>query len=129
MIGLTGPIGAGKTTVANVLAGRGCAVISADELAHEVFEEPGTKEFLNKNFGPAVINGCGRVDRQALADRVFGDREKIRLLEGIIHPEVIRRQEALIARFQAEPEVKAIVLDVPLLIESGLKHPAIGLYL
>lgn len=122
IIGLTGPIAAGKTTVAGVLARLGCAVIRADELAHQVLEEPATKEFLKRTFGPPAVASTGRVDRGWLAAQVFESREKIRLLESVIHPEVFRRQEDQIACFQADPRITAIVLDVPLLIESGLKH-------
>jgi dephospho-CoA kinase len=122
VIGLTGPIGAGKTTVANLLGEFGCAVIHADELAHRILEEDGTKSFLIASFGPGVIGADGRVDRAHVAAAVFGDREKIRRLEEYIHPEVIRRQEALVARLQEDPAVRVIVLDVPLLIESGLKR-------
>jgi dephospho-CoA kinase len=119
IIGLTGAIGAGKTEVARILADLGCAVIQADVLAHQVLEEEAGKEFLRKNFGAEVLRPDGSVDRPKIADLVFADRAKIRLLEDFIHPEVKRRQEALIGRFQAESGVKAV--DVPLLIESGLK--------
>ena len=121
MIGLTGSIGAGKSLVAGMFAERGCAVIHADELAHQVLEEEGGQRIFEKNFGPEVFGADGRVDRRKLADRVFDDPAKIRLLEGFVHPEVIRRQNEQIAHFQADPGVRAIVLEVPLLIESGLK--------
>jgi dephospho-CoA kinase len=122
IIGLTGSIGAGKTEVARILVDLGCAVIHADALAHQILEEEPTKDFLRKNFGPQVIRPDGQADRQKIADLVFTDRAKIRLLEDFIHPEVKQRQEALIAKFMADSGVKAVVLDVPLLIESGLKH-------
>ncbi len=122
VIGLTGPIGAGKTLAADILEGIGCAVIHADELAHQILQEEATRAYLEKHFGSEVIDEQGRVNRPKIADIVFADPVKIKILEGFIHPEVMRRQDVLIARYREDPKVKAIVLDVPLLIESGLKH-------
>jgi dephospho-CoA kinase len=122
IIGLTGTIGAGKTEVGKILADLGCAVISADALAHQILEEAPAKEFITNNFGPGVLDADGRVNRKKIGELVFSDAAKLRLLEGFIHPEVKRRQAVLIDGFQADSEKKAIVLDVPLLIESGLKH-------
>jgi len=122
IIGLTGSIGAGKTLASDMLAQLGCAVIYADKLAHQILQEQATKDFLVNTFGADVLDDQGRPDRKKIADIVFADSAKIKLLEGFIHPKVMQRQEELIARYQNDPAVKAIVLDVPLLIESGLKH-------
>ncbi|MFA5865917.1 MAG: dephospho-CoA kinase [Phycisphaerae bacterium] len=122
VIGLTGSIGAGKTLVAGILSELGCSVIHADELAHQILQEEAAKDFLRKNFGSEVFDSQGQADRRKIADIVFADSEKIRRLEGFIHPEVLSRQDRLIERFRADARVRAIVLEVPLLIESGLKH-------
>ena len=122
VIGLTGPIGAGKTLVAKILLEFECAVIDADALVHEILQEKTAKDFLRDNFGDKVFDASGRLDRKKMADIVFADPDKIRKLEAFIHPLVIQRQQLLIDKYRQEPAVRAIVLDIPLLIESGLKH-------
>jgi len=120
VIGLTGTIGSGKTTVAGMLNDLGCAVIHADSLAHRVLEEDAGKEYLLTQFGSGVLDESGKVDRKRVADIVFSDPAKIRVLESFVHPEVIRRQAALVENLRADPSVRALVLEVPLLVESGL---------
>jgi len=119
-VGLTGNIGAGKSTVARLLAKRGAAVIDADELASEVLAQPDTVRAIREAFGPDVVDD-GRVDRAALARRVFADAAARRRLEAIVHPRVAElqaaRAEVLSERRPAPP---MIVHDVPLLFEAGL---------
>lgn len=125
LIGLTGVLASGKSTVAEVLAERGAHVIDADELARKVVE-PGTPglEEIRKVFGDSVIGVDGRLDRKALAGLVFEDDAKRRELEGIVHPRV---GEAMAERIEAIREEEGrgedepvIVLNVPLLLEAGL---------
>lgn len=117
-VGLTGGIGAGKSTVANRLAEHGALIIDADKLAREVVE-PGTDGLaaIVETFGTDVLTGDGALDRAALAAKAFADDESRRLLNGIVHPRVGARTAELMA--QAAPDA-IVVHDVPLLVENGL---------
>jgi dephospho-CoA kinase len=118
MVGLTGGIGSGKSAVARRLAELGALVIDADELAREVVA-PGTDGLAEvvAAFGPDVLAPDATLDRAALASVVFGDDEKRRRLEAIIHPRVRERSTRMIA---AAPPDAVVVNDVPLLVESGM---------
>lgn len=121
VIGLTGQIAAGKTLVSQFLSDLGCGVIHADVLAHEVLNSAAMADFLRTTFGESVFTVEGRVDRRKIGEIVFADAEKKRRLEGYIHPRVIARQDELIAEYRQDPAYKAVVIEVPLLFESGLK--------
>jgi dephospho-CoA kinase len=118
LVGLTGGIGSGKSTVASMLAARGAVVIDADVLAREAVA-PGTPGFerVVEVFGPGVVTPAGVLDRPRIAGIVFHDEEKRRSLEAIVHPEVARRvAEAVRAHVDTD---HVVVLDSPLLIETG----------
>lgn len=117
-VGLTGGIGAGKSSVASVLVRRGAVLIDADRLAREVVA-PGTDGLaaIVATFGAEVVGPDGSLDRAAMAARVFGDDAARKRLEGIIHPLVRGRTGELMA---AAPAHAVLVNDVPLLVESGL---------
>lgn len=118
VIGLTGGIGAGKSTVSAGLARRGAVVIDADAITREL-QEPGTEVFVAMvdRFGPGIVGADGRLDRPAVADIVFHDPEALADLNAIVHPavglEIARRLE------EAAEGDGIVVLDVPLLVESG----------
>ena len=116
-VGLTGGIGAGKSTVSRLLAARGAMVIDADRLAREVVE-PGTDGYaaLLDEFGPTVLSADGSVHRAALAELVFADEAARRRLETIIHPRVRARAKELEA--QADPQA-VVVHEIPLLVETS----------
>lgn len=118
MVGLTGGIGSGKSTVAARLAELGAVVIDSDRLAREVVR-PGTPGLAQvvAAFGAEVLGPDGALDRAALGRIVFGDDTKRRILEGIIHPLVRARSGEIVAA--AAPDA-VIVNDVPLLVEAGL---------
>ena len=119
-VGLTGSMGAGKSTVAAALARRGAAVIDADALARQATEEPAVLARIARELGAELVV-AGRLDRTATARRVFADAAARRALEAIVHPWVrsaaAAQEAALLARPQPPPMV---VHDVPLLFESGL---------
>ncbi len=116
VLGLTGPIGGGKSTVAALLAERGAAVIDCDRLARQV-TEPGRPALADiaKRFGSAMIAADGTLDRAALARVVFRDPDELAALERIVHPRVTELvEEALTASPAAVKVVEAIKL-----IEAG----------
>lgn len=118
LIGLTGGIGSGKSTVSALLAERGAVVIDADAITREL-QQPGTPvlDAMVARFGPGILAGDGTLDRQAVADIVFTDAEALADLGAIVHPAV----GAEIARRLGEEAGTdhLVVLDVPLLVESG----------
>jgi dephospho-CoA kinase len=119
LVGLTGGIGAGKSTVARMLADRGAVVIDADELARRAIA-PGTDGFARvvESFGGDVIGPDGDLDRGRIAGIVFADDDRRRALEAIVHPEVVR---LFAEEIQAYRDSDAIVVySVPLLAETGV---------
>jgi dephospho-CoA kinase len=119
LVGLTGGIGSGKSTVSAMLAERGAEIIDADHIAREVVM-PGTAAWckIRDHFGPGVLFSDGSIDRQALADIVFGDPGKLALLNEITHPAIFQR---MADRLEAARDRDVIVvLDAALLIETGL---------
>jgi dephospho-CoA kinase len=115
MVGLTGGIGSGKSTVAAMLAERGCVVIDADQIAREVVEHPDVLGALAEAFGPEVIAADGTLDRAALAERAFVTDELRKQLEAITHPPI---GEEFLRRVGEAPPDGIVVHDVPLLVES-----------
>ena len=117
-IGLTGSIGSGKSTVATLLVERGAVLLDADAIVREI-QEPGTPVFaaMVGRWGDGIVTDDGTLDRQAVADRGFGDPDELAALNAIVHPvvadEMTRRREAL-----AGTDV-TVILDIPLLVESG----------
>lgn len=121
LVGLTGGVATGKSTVAKMFGRCGAVVIDADALAHQVVEpgEPAWRAIV-KTFGKAVLNPDRTINRQALGAIVFRNRSKLRRLEQIIHPRVAREQ-ARLTRQAARNDPKAVVIyDVPLLYEAGI---------
>jgi len=117
IIGLTGGIGSGKSTVSGYLRKQGHVVIDADQIAREIVE-PGSAilEKLASSFGQEIIRGDGSLDRKALADIAFRHKEKHRLMENIMHGEIHRVMEE---RIDAASAV-TVFLDIPLLFEAGV---------
>lgn len=117
-VGLTGGIGAGKSTVARRLAQRGAVVVDADRIAREVVE-PGSDGLaaVVAAFGPGVLAPDGALDRPALGRVVFADDEARARLNGILHPRIALRTHELMA---AAPADAVVVHDVPLLVENRM---------
>ncbi|MCU1371983.1 MAG: coaE [Ilumatobacteraceae bacterium] len=118
LIGLTGGIGSGKSTVSARLAEHGAVVIDADAIVHEL-QRPGEPVLaaMVERFGPAILKSDGTLRRQAVADIVFNDAAALRDLGAIVHPAVALEIERRIAE-QVDGD-RVVVLDVPLLVESG----------
>jgi dephospho-CoA kinase len=119
VIGILGGIGSGKSTAAMEFARLGCKVINADRIAHELLEKPEVYKKVIELFGREVVDLAGKIDRKKLADIVFGNAELLASLNKLIHPLVLTRTQELIEEYERQPEVKAIILDVPLLAEVG----------
>ncbi len=119
IVGVTGQLATGKSTVAAILADLGAGVINADLLAHRALR-PGEHCFKKvvRIFGPELVMH-GQIDRKKLADIVFNNPPELKKLEAIIHPVVIRetRKQILLLKKAGKP---VIVLDVPLLFETGM---------
>ena len=121
LIGLTGSVATGKSTVAKMFKKCGAIVIDADELAREVVQpgKPAWREIV-RTFGRRILNLDRTIDRHALGAIVFHDKKKLRHLERIIHPRVAREQIRL-TKQAAKNDPKAVVIyDVPLLFEAGI---------
>ncbi len=118
-MGLTGGIGAGKSTAGKLLAERGALVIDADDLARAALDpgSPGADQ-VRREFGPEAVSADGTVDREWLGRRVFDDPDARRRLEAIVHPEVGRLFREASDRYRGTDRV--VVYDVPLLVETGL---------
>jgi len=117
IIGILGGIASGKSTVAAEFAKLGCEVINADKIAHELLENEAVKRQIVAAFGPSILDQKGRIDRKKLADIVFADTHKLSSLNLIVHPLVLERAEQQIDKCSRQNQVRAIVLDVPLLAE------------
>lgn len=118
LIGLTGGIGSGKSTVSALLAERGAVIVDADAITREL-QQAGTPVFraMVERFGAGIVGADGELDRQAVADIVFNDPEALADLGRIVHPEV---GAEIARRMEAEAATDhVVVLDVPLLVESG----------
>ena len=119
LVGLTGGIGSGKSTVARLLERRGAAVIDADQLAREAVAKgtPGFERVVEV-FGTDVLTSEGDLDRSALAARIFSDPVQKAALEAIVHPEVARRFGDQVDAFRDTDRI--VVYVTPLLVELGL---------
>ena len=119
IIGILGGVGSGKSTAAAEFAKLGCKVVDADKIAHDLLEEKAAREKIVGLFGQIILDSAGKIDHRKLADVVFADADKLSSLNKIIHPLVLGRAEELIRQYNRQNEVKAIVLDMPLLVEVG----------
>jgi len=121
VVGLTGGVATGKSTVAKLFKQCGAIVIDADELAREVVkpDKPAWREIVS-TFGKTVLNPDRTINRRALGAIVFGNRAKLRRLERIIHPRVAREQARLTKQSARKNPDAIVIYDVPLLFEAGV---------
>ncbi|MDK2903686.1 MAG: dephospho-CoA kinase [Clostridiales bacterium] len=119
IIGLTGGIGSGKSTVAGILADNGAYIIDADKVGHEVYYKGGAAwDAVVKAFGADILNENGDIDRRKLAAIVFHDNEKLNMLNAIVHPLIAREVLRRINNARSKG-VELVVVEAALLIESG----------
>ena len=123
VIGVTGGLGTGKSTVTRMLRTLGARTIDADALAHAAMARgtPGWRA-VRRAFGPGVVTPRGDIDRRALSAIVFGDRGKLKRLNGIIHPIVIRWIRQELTRLRRQHPRGIVAVEVPLLVEAGLER-------
>ena len=121
-VGLTGGIGAGKSEALAALGRLGAATLSTDAVVHELYSDPEVRDAVVERWGQEVAPG-GTVDRGAIAKRAFANGDERGFLERLLWPRVGRRiaewREAESAR---EPAPRALVIEIPLLFESGMDH-------
>jgi dephospho-CoA kinase len=118
-VGLTGGIGSGKSTVADLFAGLGATVVDADQLAHQLTAPGGEAiEPIRAAFGSEYIDPHGALDRARMRDRIFSDADAKQALESILHP-LIRVETD---RRAAQAAGEYVILMIPLLIETGDPH-------
>ncbi len=117
IVGLTGGIGSGKSAVAGMFQERGAVIVDTDAIAREVVKAPSpVLDRIRAEFGDAVIDATGGLDRDAMANIVFADEAKRRRLNELTHPEILKR---VLARIGQYAPATMVVVVVPLLFESG----------
>jgi dephospho-CoA kinase len=120
LVGLTGNIGSGKSTVAQLLSERGATIIDADVLARRAVEH-GTAAYrsIAKRWGTSILGADGLIDRGALRRIVFSDHHELEQLNAIVHPEVERMRIALVEHARQRGD-RIVVCDIPLLFERNM---------
>ena len=122
VIGLTGGIASGKSTVAAELAALGAVVLDADRAAHQSINRPEVKQTLVERWGEAILDRSGEADRQAIAERVFSpsdvDNQELEFLENLLHPLVSQQFKSELTEL-AQRGAAAAVIDAPLLLDAG----------
>lgn len=126
IVGLTGGISSGKSTVLKIFKNFGCKTIDADEIAHQL-TRPGTKVLreIVRKFGQEVLNKKGTLNRKKLAEAIFRDRQKRKSLNAIMHPKIIAEMKKRIKGVQkltAQSRRKIVLVDMPLLFEAKLEY-------
>ena len=118
--GITGTIGTGKSTVAAMFGELGAFVIDADKLAREVVEpgKPAWQAIID-SFGRQILNGDQTINRQMLADIVFRDPAKLKLLNSSVHPEIFKEDQRLVDERKSTDPGGLVIKDIPLLLEMG----------
>ncbi len=120
-VAITGGIGAGKSEALAAFARHGAATISSDEIVHRLLrEDDEVRRALLQRFGDRVLDGRGEVDRGAIAEIVFADRDALDWLEGLLHPRVVQEYMSWRERLTEQEEPPAVcATEVPLLYEVG----------
>jgi dephospho-CoA kinase len=133
IVGLTGGISSGKSTVLKIFKNFGCKTVDADEIAHRL-TRPGTKVLkeIARKFGPEILNKKGRLNRKRLAEAIFRDKHKRKSLNGIMHHKIIAEIKRKIGEFQKVTKGfglrttgrkrNILLVDIPLLFEAKLEY-------
>jgi dephospho-CoA kinase len=120
VIGITGGIASGKSTIAKMLESLGASVINADEICHRLINTKSISQKIINRWGDHIQDKYGRIERDKLGEIVFSDKKEISTLNKMIHPEAIKRIKNRITELRNQSTTVAIVLDAALLVESDL---------
>jgi dephospho-CoA kinase len=119
-VGLTGGLASGKSFVGLALEELGCKLIQADVLGHEVLLPDGAAYAgVVREFGHGILNPDGEIDRRRLALEVFSNKERLRTLNSLVHPQVRARTDELIAEYEANDPEAIVVVEAAIHIETG----------
>lgn len=121
IIGITGGIGSGKSTVAGMFGELGCMVISSDELVRTAYEDPNLVGQLRTWWGDQVVDSQKRLNRAKVADIIFNDPGQRSKLENLLHPKVAELRQKRMIEGGQDPQIVAFIWDTPLLFETGLR--------
>jgi dephospho-CoA kinase len=121
IIGITGGIGSGKSTVARIFGELGCLVIDADEQVRQAYQDPAVVEQLQQWWGDQVIERPGQLNRRKIADIIFHDPGQKQRLESLLHPIVANLRQQRMIEAVDNPQIAAYIWDTPLLFEAGLR--------
>jgi len=121
VIGLTGGIATGKSTVCAILENAGAVIIDADRIARKLVKKnlPAYRQIVD-TFGKSILLPGGEINRTALGDLIFNDPRKKQLLNKIVHPQVGKETDRQLKRIEKSNPHALVILDIPLLLESGL---------
>ena len=121
VIGLTGGIATGKSTVSDILENAGAVIIDADRIARQVVKKnlPAYRQIVD-SFGESVLLPDGEIDRTALGHVIFNDPRKKQLLNTIVHPQVRKETKRQLRRIEKNDPNALVILDIPLLYETGM---------
>ena len=122
IIGLTGGIGTGKSTVSSYLENKGCLILDADKISRQMTEkgQPALED-IGRIFGFHLINEDGNLDRQALGNIVFSNKEKLDILQSIITQKVVENINNRLIELKNDDTKGIVVIDAPLLFECGME--------
>jgi dephospho-CoA kinase len=121
IIGITGGIGSGKSTVAGMFGELGCLVISSDQQVQQAYHDPAVISQIRKWWGDGVLQSNGKLNKRMISDTIFSDPQQRKRLEELLHPRVARLRDNQMELARCDPQAKAIVWDTPLLFEAGLQ--------
>jgi len=123
VIGLTGGIATGKSTVSAIFENAGAVIIDADRIARDIVKKdlPAYREIV-KNFGESVLQTDGEIDRGLLGDIIFNDPQKKQLLNRIVHPHVKKETNRQLMQIEKSDPNAIVILDIPLLIEAEMQN-------
>ena len=120
VIGITGGIASGKSTIAKMLESLGASVINADEICHRLINTKSISQKIINRWGDHIQDKYGRIERHKLGKIVFANKKELSALNKMIHPEAIKRIKNRITKLRNQSTTVAIVLDAALLVESDL---------
>lgn len=124
-IGLTGGIGTGKSTVSSLLKEKGCIILDADIIARKITEDGSVAiEEIAREFGEQYLISKGKLDRKALGDLVFNDKDALERLQNIVTQKAVEEVKERLIEIKASGTKDIVVIDAPLLFECGLENLA-----